>query len=490
MKLRLPSRFLADDSGQSLALIVLISALVLGLGGISVDVGHAFVCKRQLQGSTDAAALAGAYALTAANATTTSVKAVAASYSSSSTGVNTYPSFSSVVTTTTPLCLSTVASWGVLCTSSTTGDNAVQVVQTATVQTWFIRVLSVFGVTSAQSLTIKAESTAAMRGSTNAQYNVAIVVDTTNSMGQNDTDANCGNTRIYCALQGVQILLRSLSPCTPSSTSSSCTPFDQVSLFTFPNVAAKVSSDNTSYSTSDTTCPTSNPSIPSYTTPTSGTKWSEPSTGITTYQITGFLSNYSSTNKSGGALNTGSALSIATGDSGKSGCTGLQTPGGDGTYLAGSIYAAQSALISAQASNPGSRNALIVLTDGAANSTKFASGTTYNSNGTYPSKVDQCQQSIAAAQYATNNGTSVYTIAYGASTSGNESQCTTDATLSPCSELEQMASTSGNFYSDATASQNKGQCTSSANPNLNLNQIFSQVAQQFTVARIIPNGTT
>jgi hypothetical protein len=51
-----------------------------------------------------------------------------------------------------------------------------------------------------------------------------------------------------------------------------------------------------------------------------------------------------------------------------------------------------------------------------------------------------------------------------------------------------MATSAGDFYSDATASQNKGQCTSSSNPNLTLNEIFQSVATSFTVARLVPNS--
>jgi Flp pilus assembly protein TadG len=484
---RSPIRFLAGERGQMMPALTLISAIVLTMGGLSIDLGHAFICKRELQASADAAALAAAYALTATNATVTSVQSAASQYSSATGDNNANPAFTSVSITTTPECLSTVSSWGALCSGSTTGDNAVQVVETGTINTWFIRMASIFGVSSAQTMTIKAESTAAMRGSINSQYNVAIVIDTTNSMGQTDTDANCNNKRIYCALQGVQVLLQSLSPCTPSSASSTCVPFDQVSLFTFPNVQASDNSKKTSYSTNDTVCPTSDPTIPSYSTPASGAKWSAPATGAATYQITSFLSDYSSTNLAGGGLNASSALAIAAGASGVKNCAGLQTPGGDGTYLAGSIYAAQSALIAAQSANPGSLNAMIILSDGAANTTKMTSGK-HNGN-TYPSLDYQCSQSIAAAQAATGAGTTVYTVAYGASTANNETQCTTDPSLSPCSELQQMASTAGDFYSDATASENKGQCTSPANPNLNLSQIFKQISTQFTVTRIIPNDT-
>jgi len=474
-------RFLAGEAGQMLPLMAMLSALLLALGGICIDVGHAFVCKRELQASADAAALAGAYALSASNATVGSVQAVAGSYSSAPGSNNANPVFTSDVVTTTPKCLTTVSNWGVLCSSSNTGDNAVQVLETATINTWFIRIVSVFGGKSAQSMTIQAEATAAMRGATNAQYNVAIVIDTTNSMGSQDNDANCGNTRIYCALQGVQVLLQALSPCGPSSNGSSCVPFDQVSMFTFPNIQANNAVD-------DTTCPTKNPAIPAYSTPGAGAGWSTPTGAAASYQVTSYLSNYSKTNKASGGLDPNSALSIAAGASGKSNCQGLQTPGGDGTYYAGAVYAAQSSLIAAEAANPGSKNAMIILTDGAANTGKMTGGK--HAGNTYPSLDDQCAQGIAAAHFASAQGTTVYTVAYGASNAANGSQCTTDPALSPCSALQQMATSPGDFYSDATAAQNKGQCTSPANPNLNLKQIFNQVASQFTVARLIPNGTT
>jgi hypothetical protein len=91
--------------------------------------------------------------------------------------------------------------------------------------------------------------------------------------------------------------------------------------------------------------------------PTAGATWSAPTGTSATYQITTYMSNYSSTNKAGGALNSLSALTIAVG--GKSGCSGMQTPGGAGTYYAGVIYAAQSSLIAAQKAKPGSLNALL-----------------------------------------------------------------------------------------------------------------------------------
>jgi Flp pilus assembly protein TadG len=483
--------WLSDEEGQTLPWMALLLVLFMGMAGLTTDLAHAYYCKRELQASTDAAALAGAYALASSTATTSSVQSAVSSFSSASGNANATSDLPSPVLSTSLECLTSVANSGVLCTASPTGNNALQVTQTVTIPTYFIRVLSAFGAPT--NMTVSATSTAAMRGSTNAQYNVAIVIDTTNSMGQNDTDASCNSTRIKCALAGVQTLLQSLSPCTASSTSTSCTAFDQVSMFTFPNVSASTASN-------DTTCPTSNPTIEPYYLPTSGATWSAPTGNNATYQIATFSSNYSSTNKAGGALSTSSALAISTGA--KSGCQGLQTPGGDGTYYAGVIYAAQSALIAAQNANPGSLNAMVILTDGDASSTKICKTwstttpgtcTTYagNNGNVYGSAQDQCQQAISAANAATAAGTRVYTIAYGASSSG----CSTDtsgplAGLSPCTAVKDMASSASNFYSDATASQNKGQCTSAANPNLTLNNIFKQVATTFTVARLIPNNAT
>jgi len=353
----------------------------------------------------------------------------------------------------------------------------IQVTQVATVPTYFIQALSAFGVKTATSLTIGATSTATLQSGKPTQVNVAMVVDTTASMGSQDSDANCNNTRIYCALEGVQTLLQGLAPCTASSTQSNCSPFDQVSLFTFPTVTANTASN-------DTTCPSTNPTIVPYTTPTAGASWNAPTGSAGTYQITGYLSDYSSTNQQGGSLNSASGLSVATGAGGGN-CKGMQTPGGDGTYYAGVIYAAQSSLMAAQAANPGSENIMIILSDGDANSTRIANGT--HAGNVYGSLDDQCQQAITAAQFATGQGTSVYTIAYGAGSSG----CSTDksgplAGISPCTAMQDMASAPADFYSDATASQNQGQCSASA--ALPLDSIFSNIAAKFTSARLIPNG--
>ena len=52
---------LKGESGQILPWMVLMIVLFLGMAGLTLDLGHAYVCYRTLQASTDAAALAGAY---------------------------------------------------------------------------------------------------------------------------------------------------------------------------------------------------------------------------------------------------------------------------------------------------------------------------------------------------------------------------------------------------------------------------------------------
>ncbi len=477
---------LRDESAQILPWMVLLIALFIGVGGLCVDLGHAYIVQRELQASTDAAALAGGYALTAPTSTKASVTAAAKAYSSYGTGANVSAALPSVTYNDNFECLTTLKNENILCTTSNTGYNAYQVTQTATITTFLIQALNIFKSKPMTSMTISTTSTAAMAGSTNKQYNVALLIDTTKSMGDPDADGNCTSSRINCALSGVQTLLQSLTPCTaPTGT---CTGFDNVSIFSFPAIQASSASNETS-------CPSKDPSVVNYSTPVPGATYTAPTGSAATYQVTGFMDNYSSTNSSGGALNTSSGLTVAAGGST---CQGLQTPGGTGTYYAGAIYAALSALNAEQTANPGSLNALIILSDGDADTSDItaSNGETLTTSGTYPSLNDQCQQAITAAQSASST-TTVYTIAYGSSTTGYKSNggCDSDTTgalagLSPCTAIQDMATSTQDFYSDATTA-NKGACTSSSNPNLTLTQIFTSISNvTFKKPGLIANNTT
>jgi hypothetical protein len=194
----------------------------------------------------------------------------------------------------------------------------------------------------------------------------------------------------------------------------------------------------------------------------------------------------------------------------------MAAPGGDGTYYAGVIYAAQAALTAQAASetsaNPNANpmNIMIILTDGEANasSSKMASSTaggtaiattnTFPSGGgstssltNYPSPFDQCQQAVAAANYAKAQGTVIYAVAYGSESSG----CTTDTTgpqanITPCQVMSEMATSASYFYSDYNQSGSSSTCTSTGTSVSDMNDIFTSIASDFLLARLIPDSTT
>ncbi len=64
MRLRGHSALQADESGQVMPLLLVgVIVIMLGMAAFAIDVGHAYLVKRQLQASSDAAALVGAQAL-------------------------------------------------------------------------------------------------------------------------------------------------------------------------------------------------------------------------------------------------------------------------------------------------------------------------------------------------------------------------------------------------------------------------------------------
>jgi len=489
------NRVLKDQRGQVLPWVALLMVLFLGMTGLTVDLSHAYVCYRELQASTDAATLAGAYAMTLSGATSTTVTNQVKAYSSlltgagttSGAGANADLSLPNVTLGTTSLkCVSNSIYVQVPCAASPTGDNVIRVTQSATIPMYFIGALKALGnASTAASITVNTTSEAAIQSGQNQPLNLAIIIDTTASMKDQDNDASCNNTQLHCALAGMQTLLTSLSPCSQGSTSTNCVSgYDNVSLFTFPNLQANTASK-------DTSCPTSDPTIGPYSyvpiPSTSNTTWTAPTGSTQTYQVTGYEDDYSANNQQNGGLATSTPLAIAAGANTGSNCKGLQAPGGDGTFIASSMYAAITSLQAQQAANPGSKSSLVLLTDGGSNSSNFGSGFS-TSSSTYPSQVQQCHQTAAAGQFATGLGITVYAVSYGAST--NTSDCSTDTnpTMTPCAELQATASNASDFYSDANSTENPGACASSSNPSLNLQGIFTSIANRFTSARLVPNS--
>jgi hypothetical protein len=500
------TRLLREETGQTLVFVLLCLTGAIGLAGISMDMGHGFYAYEELKASTNAAAMAGAQGLPNTTTATSNVSA----YSAASGDHNYTPVLTNATTSVSFKCLSSLTNLGILCltTSGTTGGyNAVQVKQSAQVQTWFAKM---FGISS---FNINATATAAKAGGANTPWNIAIILDTTGSMASKDSGTQCSGTQISCALLGVQALLKDLSPCPLNVTcSSSTTPVDSVSLYVFPPVLATTASKDYG----NGSCPTSAPTHEWYTVPTLPAAW--------TYQIVTYSNDYRTSDAST-SLDTSSDIVIAAGGAG---CTGITAPGGAGTYYAQVIYQAQSDLVAQQKLYPGSQNAMIILSDGDATSTvtytsskdtaistssdlqpsatNSLNGVAFNNPNsyTYPSAVGECGQAVQAAQTAATGpnsngdpGTVVYTVGYGSETSG----CTTDSKYSgsytagwsswgpgdsPCQALAAMASSAANFYSD-----DGNGCASTNQTNFTqLTQIFQAIAQGLTVPRLVPNGTT
>ncbi len=438
---------MADEGGQVLPWVVVMLLTVLGVAALVVDCGRAMVIQRELQNATDAAALAAAQMV---QGTSTTYTGYATGFESKN---DVYPGLTISSSTTTPLCLSTVSGWGYACTLSSgtvTIPNAIQVTQTASVPTMFA------GVLGKSSVNLSATSTAT-KGRPKP-YNIALIVDSTLSMSE--TDSNCnGVTQEQCALTGVQQLLARLD-----------TSYDHVALFTFPNVVVgshatagvgiTTSGTSTTFGCTTSPVPSSYNSIayyhdssfgyspvlysintsngndndgnfsPSqqkhYQPPYPGIAWAMPytfppkptdATGYSiptgsdapSYQVTPFVEDY---NDGSGNLQTSSVLVQASG--GKSGCNGIAPSSYDGdfgTYYAGALYAAQAALLKEQASHTNSYNVMIILGDG--NST---SPQTWGPMYSMPDTDAHAEYTYSASQSLANGYT--YPAAYLNASSG------------------------------------------------------------------------
>jgi len=492
---------LRDERGQTLVFVVLGLTAILGLGAISMEVGHSYYAYGKLKASTSNAALAGAAGLP----DTTAAAANVTAYSSMANDKNATGLLQNVSAKTTFLCLNAVTNLGAVCaTASGTagGYNAVSVTQTAQIPLWFGKLVGV------PSFNITATSTAATKGGPNTPWNIAIILDTTGSMGYSDSGVQCNGTQISCALKGVQALLSDLYPCTSGLTcTTGVANVDSVSLYVFPPVLT--STVGLDYCSGGSGWGSNGPTTEYYMVPTLNSSW--------TYQVIPFSNDYR-TNDAATTLNTSANIVKATGYSGTN-CSGIQT--GGSTYYAQVIYQAQSDLIAQQIANPGSQNAMIILSDGDATATvttSWGGGISSNSwlqpssanslNGisgnnpksyTYPSAVGECGQAVVAAQAAAAAKTTVYTIGYGSELSGCTSDQTYSATVTtgggswthgdtPCQALAAMASAPIDFYSD-----NANGCKATVPTNAaitSLTAIFHQITGGLTVPRLIPNGLT
>ncbi len=475
--------FRAEQRGQALPVIALMLVVIIGMCGFSVDTGRAFLIHRQLQAATDAAAMAGASVLpgSTAVATANSYSALAgnANARSSLSGATMVSGYPKVV------CLSTLTNQGMACSSPGNG-NAVVVKEQIPLKLIFLQVVGL------KTITIAASSTASMAGGpSRPPYNVAIIVDTSGSMNDTDSDSNCNSTRISCALAGMQQLLGAqqpsgggLTPCSPSlstcgtadNTGNYATAVDRVALYTFPGLASATDAQH------EYDCSGITPAASLY------TDGPSPGQNMPVYKVVDYSSNYR-TSDSATTLNTSSNLVKALG--GNSNCTGLQAGLKTGknlrSYSAGAMYAAGLDLINLQSTYPKSQGIVIIIMDGDMNAPPGDFPNASTTSGVYPSSKNECAQGVALASYATNYNVLVYTVAYGATSSG----CTTDSSgITPCQMVQQMASGSQYFYSDYTATGGSSNCISAAHSTTGLSSIFQQILTNLSPGRLIPDNTT
>ncbi len=465
-------RFHRDQDGTVAVIMAIATVVIVGMMGFAIDVGHVLLVQRDLQASSDAAALAGAWQIPNDTAASPNTAVNAAdNYASESGDKNAVAGITATMVSGYPLlkCLPNLAKT-LFCEGPGTGANAIQVEQQAVVPMFFAKI---FGI---KTMTVTTLSTAAARGGTGQHLNVMIVLDATNSMSQQD--ANCGLSKEQCALEAVQDLLIGLNP-----------QLDYVGLEQFPQVSAAEGKSDCSV-----------PSNAAY-----GS--ASPATFVDANPVNSFASG------SGGSGNLTSTSPIveATGGGGK-GCQGLSASpqGGFASDAADAIAEAQATLVAFNtANNLTNQNVIILLSDGEYNAdsgdfatiakTNVGTSTTDPVTGKVtltglPNDEAECQLTIDYAQAAAAAGTWVYSVAYDSDpTKGSGTQCTTDkaygplAGISSCTTMQDIASSPAFFYSSVSTGSNG--CPSQNNYT-SLASIFSNISANLTEPRLIPDNTT
>jgi len=474
------------EKGQALYLVAGLMFFLLASVAFVVDFGRVVHAQRELQASADAAATAGGVDLPNGALATTD----ATNYSAVTGNLNAtadLPNVTMVSGYPTLLCLNTLSTdENMPCTS--TSPNAIQVKEQVTVPLYFAKI---FGWSS---VTLTATATSSARGGVPHPLNVIIIMDTTASM--QDLDPNCTVSGIGspaeedCAKAGVRTLLGQLWPCAPNlsncgpadASGNVANPVDKVGMMVFPGLSSST------YAAYDYTgCQANKLS-------TSGGTI-VPYSVTTDYLIIAPASDYRTSDNAAG-LNASSNL-VKTVDFADEGCTptgagtiggyGLEDPGGEGTYYAGAISQAQ-ATFPTTGARATIQNVIILLSDGAANST--------GSEMSGIAATNECAAGVAAAQAAAQAGTWVYTVAYNSNnTTSGANTCTTDSpAMAPCTAMKNMANSPGNypdpnkFYADGNSANNG--CVSAAHPSItSLQQIFQTIGEDLLTTQLIPNNT-
>jgi hypothetical protein len=511
---------LSSEHGQSLVLVPAVLVLLIGASALVIDMGNLYFSYGELLSATQAAAQAGGGAMS--SPTGAGSTAVADLYSGlTKTDHNYYPNLDITSVNVSYACVSSASypnlkmppcatspnstnpypSCTVTASNPAGGCNAIQVTENATVTTFLARV---FGV---KTLNISAAASASASGGGAIPYHIMLVLDSTNSMGTGtDTGCTTSGSGSYspeqCAQLGVQTLLSELAPCATNLASCGGNPaVDQVGLMTFPGLcsdtATKITTSscpaattltnekaNSTYAPPDYACPSTAPPIAAY-------------NNNPEYLLLGFQNDYRTSDTA--AVNFSSSLIDAVG-AGTDNC-GIQTPGGEGTFYAGAIVAAQQYLTTNHTTNI--QDIMILLSDGNASASSTQMGGSVNQtvssskiagmSGSLFSATAECQQAVNAADWAKeykqsdNTSTEIYSVSYGSETTG----CTTGDTITPCQTMSGISSLplSQYFFSvPQTINGKTSTVCSGAVPITQLNQVFTTIAGDLTSSRLIPNS--
>jgi Flp pilus assembly protein TadG len=448
-------RALRDRRGVTGLLFAVAATGLIGAAGFAIDVGVALSARQAMQANTNAAVLDGAYQWSLTGGSESAALSAAQTWNAA----HPVPNVSGITANASAVCIGASQTSG-LPTCGSGVNNAVTLKQTGTVPTYFVRVLGI------NSWTVSATAAAAKAGGPSKALNIMFVLDTTQSMGTTADATGCNvpgisrPTRLNCALYGVQLILKQLDP-----------QIDKVGLMVFPGM-------------SQSWTPCGSPSIVDY-----------GKAGIVYQVIHNALDTDYAT--SIGHLNDSSKLVKTVGDNsnGVTGC--LKAPGGEGTFYAQAISAAQTALQSEGSST--AQNVIILLSDGEANATSSNMDPTYASTACSPTTVcspghlaQQCNQAVVNAQSATTNGTWVYAIAYDAPGAGTDCPSngsgskkiydspngTNSNVWTPCTALQKIASDQTKFYST------KPSC-SSVNNYTDVASAFHQVGVNLSKPRLV-----
>jgi hypothetical protein len=374
-----------DERGQVIVFVLVAFVVLLGMCAMVVDLGYLYWNQRDLQASADAAALAGAMALPDAATS----ENVAKQYGTGSTAKNHDSRVSDVAETVTAKCIATIPGCDPV--------NAVQVDETATVNTFFMRI---FGLNQAH---VHVRATACSPCGARS-LDIMLVLDRTGSMCEDNNDQpDPACTDLNNAKNGIRTFLGYFDP-----------SIDWVGLAVLPPASTLAS------------------------------KCSKPSGGeynsrSSPYTLVPLAKDYKLAN---GSLNNASNLLT----------TLACVQGGGSTAYANAVEAAQVELDAH--GRPDAQDIIVFLSDGAANT-----GPTYYPTLS-PYRRQPCHQGITSAGLSKAKGTIVYSIGYavGGDTRGcfwgdqNKPEPPTP-TITAQAALQGMATDPAHFYNQPDPGQ-------------------------------------